>query len=415
MWDLASGALLQVLRPPLGAGHEGKLSAVAITPDGSIVATAGWTGWDSDGTASIYLFERASGRMQQRLPGLPNVIFHLAVSPDGRFLAAALGGGEGMRIYDLRTNTEVARDRDYGDSSYWIEFDRQGRLLTTCADGWLRLYDAKFHLLAKRQAAGGRQPFAARFSPDGALVAVGFADTTAVNVLDSTDLTLRYAPDTTGVDNGDLSTVAWSRDGQRLYAGGRYVQGEGIVPILQWSQAGRGPLTRLPTATDTLMDLRPLADGRLVFGAQDPVLGVLARTEARLWTQGPATVDYRGLHSALRVSQDGRVVEFGFDVLQPEQRWHPRSARLHLATGRLLVDPLAPASGVPVHPPRTTGLALHNWQDRADPRLNDAPLALAPYETSRALAIAVDGQSFVLGTDWRLRLFDRQGQPLWAV
>ena len=67
---------------------------------------------------------------------------------------------------------------------------------------------------------------------------------------------------------GIYSRVAWSRDGQLLYAGGRYEDSSGIYPILQWSQAGRGPVTRLPAATDTIMDLRALADGRLVFGAQ---------------------------------------------------------------------------------------------------------------------------------------------------
>ena len=82
-----------------------------------------------------------------------------------------------------------------------------------------------------------------RFSPDGTLVAVGFNDTTAVNVLAGEDLSFRYAPDTSSVANGNLSTVAWSRDGQRLYAGGRYSDSSGIHPILQWSQAGRGSVT----------------------------------------------------------------------------------------------------------------------------------------------------------------------------
>lgn len=399
-----------MLRPPLGEGNEGKLNAVAITPDGSTVATAGWS---KERNHDIYLFERASGRLLRRLTGLPNVILHLTISPDGRFLAAALGAG-GLRVYDLPTATEVARDSDYGASSYWVEFDRQGRLLTSCWDGWLRLYDAQFRLLLKRQAPGGREPFAARFSPDGSLVAVGFNDTTAVNVLAGTDLTLRSAPDITGVDNGNLGTVAWSHDGQRLYAAGLYVQG-GTWPILQWTQAGRGPRTGLLATANTIMGLRPLADGRLVFGAADPALGVFDRTGARQWTQGPATVDFRSQHTALRVSQDGSAVEFDFRVLQPDLTWRTRSARLHLAEGRLQFDPLPPHSGVAVQPPRTTGLALRNWHDRPDPTLHGAPLPLLPYERSYALAIAADGGSFVLGTAWAVRLFDRQGQPLWAI
>ena len=48
VWDLANGQLLQILRPPLGMGNEGKLYAVAISPDGATVATGGWTGYEWD-------------------------------------------------------------------------------------------------------------------------------------------------------------------------------------------------------------------------------------------------------------------------------------------------------------------------------------------------------------------------------
>ena len=44
VWDLKSGKLLEVLRPPIGPGDEGKLYAVAIAPDGETVAVGGWTG-----------------------------------------------------------------------------------------------------------------------------------------------------------------------------------------------------------------------------------------------------------------------------------------------------------------------------------------------------------------------------------
>jgi WD40 repeat protein len=119
VWDLANGQLLQVLRPPLGADDEGKLYAVAISPDGDTVATGGWTSYEWDDAISVYLFERASGRLVRRIPGLPEVINHLAYSSDGRYLVAALGGKNGIRVYDTRDWREVARDRDYGGRSYW--------------------------------------------------------------------------------------------------------------------------------------------------------------------------------------------------------------------------------------------------------------------------------------------------------
>ncbi|MDJ0861010.1 MAG: hypothetical protein QNJ82_02095 [Gammaproteobacteria bacterium] len=217
LWSLADGALVRTLRLPIGDGDEGKVYAVAIAPDGETVAVGGWTGWDWEGTASIYLFDRQSGQLKRRLHGLPNVVLHLAWSPDGRHLAASLAGQNGIRVYGTRDWTEVFKDADYGDDSYSAHFDDQGRLVTTSWDGYLRLYDAEFRRIAKQKAPGGEKPFYARFSPDGERIAVGFDNTTAVNVLSDRDLALLYSPDTSEVDNGDVSSVAWSRDGRYLY------------------------------------------------------------------------------------------------------------------------------------------------------------------------------------------------------
>ena len=158
-----------------------------------------------------------------------------------------------------------------------------------------------------------------------------------MNVLSGEDLSFRYAPDTSGVNNGALRTVAWSRDGRLLYAGGRYDDGTGIIPVLRWSQAGRGAATTLAASASTIMDLRPLAHGRLVFGAQDPAFGVFDANGSRVLARGPETVDYRGRHAALRVSNDGSVVEIAFDTLASDNRRKGHLVRLYLAEGQASV------------------------------------------------------------------------------
>lgn len=91
VWDLYTGKLLNVLRFPIGHLREGQVYAVAISPDGKLVACGGWTGDEWDHTFSIYLFNRESGKLMNIIPGLPEAILHLQFSKDGSYLGASLG------------------------------------------------------------------------------------------------------------------------------------------------------------------------------------------------------------------------------------------------------------------------------------------------------------------------------------
>jgi WD40 repeat protein len=183
VWDLHSGGLLRILRPPIGDGNEGMLYAVAFSPDGATVAVGGFTGAEGSANFPIYIFDRQSGAIRRTISGLADVTNHLAYSKDGRYLGAALGGSSGIRVFEAAGYSEVARFAQYGDACYWVEFDQSGRLATASLDGFVRLYSPDFHLLRKEQPPDGKQPFSARFSPDGKLMAVGFHDSIAVDAL----------------------------------------------------------------------------------------------------------------------------------------------------------------------------------------------------------------------------------------
>ena len=417
VWDVASGRLLEVLRPPLGAGDEGKLYSVALSPDGSTVAVGGWTKLGSETGHTVYLFDRSTGQLLKRLPGLPNVILHLAFSPDGRWLAASLGGAQGVRVWDWRSKQPPAADTAYQGQSQSAQWGPGGRLITSSYDGKLRLYAVspgsaqgapQLERLVEVQAPGGSRPLGLAFRPDGREVAVGYEDSTRVDILDADRLSPRHAADTSGVSNGNLGRVTWTADGQHLLAAGRW-RVQGRIPVRRWPAAGRGAPVDVPTAANTVFDMQPLPDGRVLVAAGDPTWGVLNPTlpgPAAWQPQGlPPTADLRGSVKdfGFALAGDGQQVQFGFE---------PRGQAPHRFDLRR--RSLQPGKEAALAFPRTEGLAVKEWEDSTRPTLNGKALPLDKHETARSLAVSPDGRSFALGTDYWLRLFQADGSPRWA-
>jgi WD40 repeat protein len=141
IWSVADGKLLRTIWIPVGPESVGDVYAEAISPDGSMIAAGGWTEW-RHGKHPIYIFDRESGNLIQRIgDDLPDVTMFLTFSPDGRYLAATLGAGNGLRIFDQNKNwSQAFRDDQYGASSYRAAFARDGRLATSSFDGLIRSY-----------------------------------------------------------------------------------------------------------------------------------------------------------------------------------------------------------------------------------------------------------------------------------
>jgi WD40 repeat protein len=417
VWELDTGPskqskvrLVRVIRPPVGEGNEGAIDAVAISPNGKTIACGGWLGFEWNKSMDIYLFDRASGALVKRITGLPNVINHLSFSKNGQFLVAALVQNSGIRVYRTSDGSLVGQDREYGDDSYGADFDNSGWLVTVSFDGYIRLYDRSFHLLKKTKTLGGRQPYSVRFSPDGSRIAVGFYDPVRVDVLSGQDLSWLFSPDITGVDNGNINNVSWSADGWYLYAGGLYqkkINNDWQTVIRRWSNRGRGGYKDLQVCSQTITHILPLKDGGIVFSAADPALGIIDDSGRRILYKGPATADYRNNEMGFLVSRDGSTVRFGYEVFGKD------AAIFSISDRSLKADDDTDYSSL--SPPITAfaGVSVTDWGNSYTPCLNGVPLKLKQYEMSRSIAIAPDGKSILLGTDWYLRLFEKRGSEKW--
>jgi WD40 repeat protein len=242
---------------------------------------------------SIYLFRRDTGALVQHLKGLPNPVLHLVFSPTGRFLAATLAGGGGLRVYDRDASWgEVARDAPYDDHSHGGAFAADGRLATTSGDT-VRLYDHPFQRVARANTFLGVIAYDLAFPPARDRLAVGYADRMGVGLFDGYGLGPPLGLDTHGIDNGTLANVAWSANGATLYAGGAY-QRTGTTHVVAWSAGGAGPRRELAAGTNSIMSLRPLPDGGLLVRSADPWLAVLHAAGAPRWVKPPPQADLRG-------------------------------------------------------------------------------------------------------------------------
>ena len=406
VWSLTDGKLLQTIRVPVGPDDVGRIDAVALSPDGELIAAGGWTErLITASPNSIYLFGARTGKITARITGLPNVVESLAFSQDGQYLVAGLFGQKnGLRVYDRdRQWAEAFRDTDYGYSIYGLSFAADGRLVTASQDGYVRLYDRSFKLtVPPRKATGGDQPVRVAFNPDGTVLAVGYGDTATVSLFDGHSLEPLPGPNLDGVGRS-LGIVSWSKDGKALYAGGQYKVGS-QTPVLAWADAGRGERRVLPAGLDTVGDLAALPDGSLLVATQDPLVELLTPDGRVRWAHPSPKADFLDQRGTLSVSADGAIVDFAFEL----QRKSPLRFDLHSL--KLTADP--PADGQTIRP-KQVGLAVEGWVNTFSPTLNGKPIALDRYERSRSLAIHADGNRFVLGTNWSLRTFDAEGHPLW--
>lgn len=410
LWRLPEGKLLRVLRLPIGPGYGGRVHALAIAPDASWIAAGGWdAAFPSMRANFVYIFDPATGTISARLGPLENSIVHLAASPDGRYLAATLHSGGGVRVWE-KTGANwklVMEDKNYGNKdSMGAAFDRAGVLYTIADDGKLRRYSPGYKSsptwVKDRE---NTPPSSVAVISD--RVAVGYEQVRSVQVYDAATLKWRFTADTSAANNGDLGSVAWSADGSRLYASGYFQNRSSTLhtnPILVWDQNGQGRPREIAGPVGTVFHIVPCGEG-VAFGAAR-AFGVLTRDGHRQTWQTTIHADLRRFEgsSPIAVSADGSRVRF---ALEPLGR---TPGLFNLATEQLRD---APSELAELTAADTGGLPTRDWDTKTNPTVGAVSLSLDPFEKSQSLAVAPDKQRFVLGADFWLRGYTKEGKLLW--
>ena len=168
LWDASSGRTLQTF-----SGAEASFDAV-FGPDGSSLVTAAVSG-------SPVVWDRASGRVS-RILDVEGFIGGVAVSPDGTMIATGLGPttiGGGVALWDASSG-EMIRLLGKTAESDDVEFSPDGTLLAAAsAEGPVTIWKVPSGEMLRTFT--GQEGFVSgvAFSPDGTLLATSGLDETA--------------------------------------------------------------------------------------------------------------------------------------------------------------------------------------------------------------------------------------------
>jgi dipeptidyl aminopeptidase/acylaminoacyl peptidase len=381
---------------------------VAVSPDGTLAAVASYNGLS-------YLFETATGRIVRELTHVgTGFISSLAFSPDGRRLA--IGRFESARdlVIESVDDGRVLLDhfQQYSDGINVLAFAKDGRLATVGLD-FVMVYDTNGKVLNSQPRSHRGYARDMEFSPDGRQLAIISEFKDPIEIRDGATLLPALHPEQSDL-SGFIPSIAWSRDGQTLLAGGvhNFKSDPSLYPgdqsdVFAWSQRGAGARFKAFSARSPQAFLKALPNGSFLISPFYEGLELYGPDGSLLARQPGLSMELGSRAGQdFLVSRDGGVV--AWSPLGKAHEWYQFDA-----SSLRLTSVTQPRSDLVDARSHDEDIAITDWGDpKKNAKLNASPLAdeLGPLAVDRA---AVSNGKVLVQNEGGLYLLDHAGRRLW--